>query len=241
MLPIRDSAPRRRPPVVVVLLVCLNAAIFALELALAQEGRELAARYALVPARLAGVAQWGSVSPPAPATLITSLFLHAGLLHLAANMWFLVIFGDNVEDAYGHSGFAVFYLAAGVAAGLAHAIPRLGSTVPCIGASGAVSAVMGAYFVLHPTRRIRCISLLGTVDVSAALFLAAWLVLQVSGALGPDAAGVAWWAHIGGFVFGILATALFVSPKRSARAVARDSSGPFARNPGCLSRRPWRY
>jgi membrane associated rhomboid family serine protease len=149
---------------------------------------------------------------PAIFTLLTCVFLHGGWLHFLGNMWFLHIFGDNVEDRFGHVGFLIFYLVGGVAASAIHLLSEPGSTVPTIGASGAIAAVMGAYFVWYPHALIKTlipIFFFFTIAVvPAALFLAIWFVLQFfQGAASISATkteGVAWWAHVGGFGAGYL-------------------------------------
>jgi membrane associated rhomboid family serine protease len=146
-----------------------------------------------------------------PLTVLTSMFLHAGFAHLLGNMVFLWIFGNNVEDATGHPRFLLFYLACGVAAALSHILTRPGSTVPMVGASGAISGVLGAYFLLYPHARIVTLVLLGffaqTVRIPAFFFLGLWFLMQLFPAflsVGGDGGGVAWFAHIGGFVAGML-------------------------------------
>lgn len=141
---------------------------------------------------------------PAPLTLVTSLFLHGSWLHLVGNMLFLQVFGDNVEDAMGHARFLLFYLACGVAAGLAHAFALPGSEQPLVGASGAVAGVIGAYLVLHPRALVWGLALnLIPVRISAAWALSAWVAVQVWHAWQGDDAATAWWAHLGGFVTGL--------------------------------------
>jgi membrane associated rhomboid family serine protease len=147
---------------------------------------------------------------PAILTLLTCVFLHGGWMHFLGNMWFLHIFGDNVEDRFGHFGYALFYLAGGVAASLMHLVTAPFSEVPTIGASGAIAAVMGAYFVWYPHAYVKAVIpifvILQIVVVPATLFLGLWFLLQffqgTSAILGTQADGVAWWAHIGGFAFG---------------------------------------
>jgi membrane associated rhomboid family serine protease len=144
--------------------------------------------------------------------LLTSMFLHAGFLHLAGNMLFLWIFGDNVEDFFGHLTYLFFYLVCGVGAGFLHVLFNLGSTVPALGASGAISGVMGAYMLLYPRERILTLVFIFLVPIPAVIILGYWFLLQfLSGinALGAGASGgVAVWAHVGGFLLGMFLTAL---------------------------------
>lgn len=147
---------------------------------------------------------------PAALTLLTCIFLHGGWMHFLGNMWFLWIFGDNVEDRFGHIGYLLFYLAAGVAASLAHLISAPGSPVPTIGASGAIAGVMGAYLISYPHARVQAlvpiIYIMEIVVLPAPIFLGIWLLTQlfqgVSSITAVETTGVAWWAHIGGFAAG---------------------------------------
>jgi membrane associated rhomboid family serine protease len=147
---------------------------------------------------------------PAWATLLTCIFLHGGWMHFVGNMWFLWIFGDNVEDRFGHVGYLVFYLAAGVAASLSHLISASGSPIPTIGASGAIAGVMGAYLISYPHSRVQALLPIGVMMqilvLPAPIFLGIWLLMQllqgVSSITAVETTGVAWWAHIGGFAAG---------------------------------------
>jgi membrane associated rhomboid family serine protease len=206
LIPLRDSTRSHGVPVVTYALIALCAAAFWIELTAGAGIDELIHRHALIPARLlALVDRVGPFHGEVIAPVFTSMFLHGGWLHFGGNMLFLWIFGDNVEDRFGHLGYLALYLAGGVAAALAQVAADPGSTVPTIGASGAIAAVMGAYLVLHPHARIHSLVLLGfyvtTVEVPALIYLGIWFLMQVlsSGAGG----GVAWWAHIGGFAFGV--------------------------------------
>ncbi|HYB71016.1 MAG TPA: rhomboid family intramembrane serine protease [Candidatus Bathyarchaeia archaeon] len=219
MIPLRDDVPTRIAPTVTVLLVVLNVAVFLYELSLegpaarAHGGLEqFIERFAVVPRQL--------VAPQAELrtwlTPLTSMFLHGGFLHVAGNMLYLWIFGNNVEDLLGHARYLVFYLFCGLVAAATQVATAPTSSVPVIGASGAVSGVLGAYAVSYPTARIRTLIPLGfiwtTVYLPALVLLALWFAMQVfSGALqGSGGGGVAWWAHVGGFVAG----AVLVKPFR---------------------------
>jgi len=180
---------------------------------------------ALVPARLGG----GSESPglPPALTLVTSQFLHGGPLHLAGNMLFLWIFGNNVEDALGSLRFLAFYLLCGIMAGMVHTFTQPGSTIPTVGASGAVSGILGAYALLFPRARIHTLVLLlfyiSVVRVPAILWVGIWLLIQVLQGIGARGAtgGVAWFAHVGGLVGGLILLPL-MRPRRVDRRI-----GPF--------------
>lgn len=160
--------------------------------------------YAIIPARVASGAGYD--------TLMTSMFLHGGWMHLFGNMLFLFIFGDNVEDEMGHLKFLGFYLASGIAAGLVHVLSAPGSVVPTVGASGAIAGVMGGYLLLFPKARVDILLILivffRVFPIPAWIMLAVWFALQFFGGIGanPDEGGVAYWAHAGGFVAGILLT-----------------------------------
>ena len=160
--------------------------------------------YQALPAEIAQV--------PANVTLVTSMFLHGGLMHLVGNMLFLWVLGDNVEDALGHARFVAFYLASGIVAALSHAVAEPGSTVPMIGASGAISGVIGAYLMLHPHAPIKTLVFRAIVDLPAYVVLGLWIGFQFLNVYfaGPGQGGVAWWAHIGGF----LAGAVLIVPMR---------------------------
>jgi len=210
VLPIRDLNPRRTFPVVNVVLIALNVLVFLFELSLGPrlEGFLMAA--AFVPARALGGGS-GGVVPEATSALL-SMFLHGGWGHLLGNMLFLYIFGDNVEDRLGHARYAVFYLLCGYAATFAHAFFNAASTMPAIGASGAISGVLGAYLFLYPRARIVTLVWLFIfirfIEIPALVYLPLWFLMQffsgVSSLHAADQAGggVAWFAHIGGFIAG---------------------------------------
>lgn len=201
MIPLRDTERSYSTPIVTMLLIAVNAAAFLFELSLDPWSRNhLMATYGLVPAGLHAV------------QFVSSMFLHGGWLHIIGNMWFLWIFGDNIEDILGHLQYLVFYLLCGLAAATAQIALNPGSWVPTIGASGAIAGVMGAYLVKFPHARIRALVfifvLFTTVELPAAWFLLYWFVLQLfqgAGALENARAsqGVAWFAHVGGFIAGI--------------------------------------
>ncbi len=199
-----------------VMAACGAAFYYTLALPSMSAMERMIAAYSVIPAQFTGHA---SPSPAAlPVRLVTSLFLHGGLLHLAGNMLFLWIFGDNVEDAMGHGPFVAFYLLSGVLANLVHILANPLSTEPTIGASGAIAGVLGAYLVLYPRARVLLLVWLFIfvrfVWVPAVVFLPVWVLMQFvlgleSLAL-PRMGGVAWWAHVGGFVSGMVLARLFV-------------------------------
>src|SRR5262245_28758892 len=214
MFPLRDENPSRSVPVVTRLLIGLNTLAFLYELMLGRGLTPFILTWALVPERLTLAVRYGEESPLRPAlTILTSMFLHGGWLHLIGNMWYLWIFGDNVEDRLGRFRYLLFYLAAGVVAALLHYAINPASEAPTVGASGAIAGVLGAYLAAFP--RARVITLVPffpffqVMALPAALVLGLWFVFQFfSGALslgfGGNGGGVAWWAHVGGFAFGIV-------------------------------------
>jgi len=181
------------------LLVAANVAVFIAELATHDIDR-LVSRWALQPGLFAG-----RIDPGALSTLLTSAFLHAGVVHLAANMLYLIVFGSRVENRLGRTLFAILYITGAAAAGLGYLLAGSVDQSPVIGASGAVSAVLGAYTIFFPTARIRLVVPLVVVPVPASmpawLFVAAWLASQISGLL-SETGRIAWWGHLGGFAFG---------------------------------------
>lgn len=213
MIPLRDIIPSRTTPVVTIGLIVLNIIVFLYELSLGRGVDAFMLYYGLVPAAFS----WMNV--------FTSMFLHGGFLHVAGNMLYLWIFGDNVEDRMGHGRFLVFYLLCGVAAALAQTITSPDSVVPMVGASGAIAGVMGAYFVLYPRSRIVTLIPLffffQVVEVPAIFFLGIWFLMQfisgvgsIGAAIGRNTGGVAFWAHVAGFVAGITGVGLFRRAER---------------------------
>jgi len=224
MIPLRDSVRPRRRPWVSYVIIAANLLVFAYQLTLTRlQLTHFAAQYGMVPARFwAGL--FGGAGGPGPfggaaaglaltlAPLFTSQFIHGGWLHLGGNMLYLWVFGDNVEDRLGHLGYVVFYLLAGAAANVAHAAAGTGSLLPAVGASGAIAGVLGAYLVAFPRARVLTLVPLGpflrVIEVPAVLLLALWFLLQllngVAGLGMTGGAGVAWWAHIGGFLAGVV-------------------------------------
>jgi membrane associated rhomboid family serine protease len=202
MFPVSDVIPSRTTPFVTVGLIALNALAFLYELQLSRPELQIFAQaFGVVPAHFA----WP--------TVLTSMFLHAGWMHVLGNMLYLWIFGDNVEDRLGHLGFLVFYLFCGAAAAIGQVMMNPLSVVPMIGASGAIAGVMGAYFVFYPQSRVLTavfvVVFMDLVEIPAIFFLGIWFLMQLFsgvGSLGSHAAdgGVAFWAHVGGFITGLM-------------------------------------
>ena len=235
MIPLRDDNPTAIQPAVTIALIVAASAVFLWQVTLPTD-EEVLYVYALgvIPATLLGGEQLPPelyVVPPWM-TILTSMFLHGGWLHLVGNMLYLWIFGNNIEDALGHVGFVLFYVACGAAAALTQSALDTDSAVPMIGASGAIAGVLGAYAVLHPRAHVLVLVPLGfffpLVRLPALLVLGFWFVLQlVQGGLATpsDAGGVAYWAHIGGFVAGLVL--IFLFPRYSSAVSRRRPRGPW--------------
>jgi membrane associated rhomboid family serine protease len=215
MIPLRDIIPSRTTPWVTLGLLGVNAAVFLREVTLPPEAMEsFIQTFGLIPAAFS----WTS--------LVTSMFVHAGWLHIGSNLLSLWIFGDNVEDRMGHGRFLVFYLLAGTAAALLETAANAGSPIPLVGASGAIAGVMGAYLFMFPHSRIHVLLILffyiDIVEIPAPIFLTLWFLMQILGGVGRvgqhDAGGVAFWAHVGGFVTGALAALLLFRRSRRIQA-----------------------
>ncbi|VAX26920.1 FIG056164: rhomboid family serine protease [hydrothermal vent metagenome] len=234
MFPVKDTVPRRDFPYITWMIILINGMVFLFEISLPEDSlKQLFYLFGVVPARY---------SHPDWAVLfglplddywpfITNMFLHGGWIHIIGNMWMLYLFGDNVEDRMGHGRFLVFYLLSGIAASITYFIFDMHSTVPAIGASGAIAGVMGAYLVMFPTARV--ITLIPIfflpffIEIPAFLYLGVWFASQVfSGTfslLAPEAGGgIAWWAHIGGFIAGMVLLPVFRKKKRSYRKYFPD-------------------
>ena len=207
MFPLRDHNPSGRTPYVTWLLIAINVIVFASYAAKFTDNQAISAffgSYALIPARIS--------SGDGYYTVVTSMFLHGGFMHIAGNMLFLWIFGDNMEDEMGHLGFLGFYLASGIGAALAQFAVAPLSTVPMVGASGAIAGVMGGYLLLFPKARVDILFIFivffKVVPVPAWIMLGVWFGLQFINGIAADlnAGGVAYWAHAGGFIVGFLLT-----------------------------------
>ena len=214
MIPLRDVIPSRTTPYTTITLIALNTLVFLYQFSLGDEINDFILYFGLVPAAFSWVA------------VFTSMFLHGGLLHFGGNMLYLWIFGDNVEDRMGHGRYLTFYLLCGIAAALAQTIMAPDSTVPMVGASGAIAGVMGAYFVLYPKSRIVTLVpifiFIQILEVPAIFFLGIWFLMQFASGVGSiatatggePAGGIAFWAHVAGFVAGVSGVLVFRRPER---------------------------
>lgn len=231
VIPLRDTIPSRTFPAITYTLIAVNVALFVFELSLGPGLEKLFRVFGVVPAyfTVAKVAaevplEW-KVIP-----LFTSMFLHGGWLHLIGNMWTLWIFGDNVEDRLGHIRYLLFYLGCGVLSALVHIFTNPGSPVPTIGASGAIAGVMGAYFILYPRARVVTLIIIvffvEIIEIPAVVYLGFWFLIQfLNGSVtilagGAQFGGVAWWAHVGGFVAGAFIVR-FLVPRLGGRTWKR--------------------
>jgi membrane associated rhomboid family serine protease len=239
MFPLRDDNPTSITPIVTWALIAINVMVFLYQLSLGPRASELFAyKYGAIPAVVVGARNLPdslAVVPPA-GSLFTSMFLHGGLMHLVGNMWFLWVFGNNIEEAMGSFRFALFYLLCGLLASAAHILSNTNSTLPSIGASGAIAGVLGAYVMLYPRARVWTLIFLvffvRLMYIPAGLVLGFWFVLQVlngSAAGSQSGGGVAFWAHVGGFIAGILLVGIFkkrnvrfFNPPRYRRAIGYE-------------------
>jgi membrane associated rhomboid family serine protease len=268
MIPLRDNIPSRTTPIVNYLMIGLCGLMFFLQLSTARRGVSMVERFGMIPARVQNpaavimlpeqravqtpfglqVQQYERPAQPSAVppllTLLTCVFLHGGWMHFLGNMWFLFIFGDNVEDRLGHAAYLIFYLAAGIAASLTHLLTNAGSPVPTIGASGAIAGVMGAYLFMYPRAMVLSVIpifvFLEMIVLPAPVFLGIWFVMQffqgVATITSAPTAGVAWWAHIGGFVMGmavakILDVTHHLNPEITQRRPDTEQMGMFRVDP----------
>jgi hypothetical protein len=235
MIPIRDDTPRYSMPYVTYFIIALNVLVFLFELTVEAQGpramNSLIYEFGVVPRHFVRVATGPGFSLPALfLPILTSMFLHAGWLHIIGNMWFLWIFGDNIEDYLGHFMYLLFYLVTGFAAAFTHIALNAGSNIPSVGASGAIAGVMGAYFILYP--RARVLTLVPLIVFFTFWWLPAWVMLgywfvvqflmgtATSIAESQSTGGVAVWAHVGGFVTGVVLIKLLPERPRRRRYAA---------------------
>jgi membrane associated rhomboid family serine protease len=226
MIPLKDMTPRQSFPLMTLILIGINVAVFIHQITLPGPAGDLFIKtYGLVPAKISlALAGHRYTLGQALLPLFTCMFLHGGFLHILGNMWFLWIFGANVEDRMGPLPYLLFYLLTGLGSGIAEVAFSWGSNVPSIGASGAISGVLGAYIVLFPKSRILTLVPLLIIwflwKVPAFVFIGLWFIMQflsgVASLQSMENGGVAWWAHVGGFLLGMLLVRAFATPKRLA-------------------------
>lgn len=221
MIPLKDNIPSRTYPIITIIIIVVNIVIFVYASIMpANAQRVLIERYALIPKEfLISLGDRTELLPYNVLTIFTSMFLHGGIFHVGGNMLYLYIFGNNIEDSLGHVRFVLFYGASGAAAALMQFLFDPASSLPMIGASGAVSGILGAYLLLFPYAKIKTLIFIfifiTTVEMPAVVMLTIWFLMQL--AFSHIGRGVAWWAHIGGFVFGLLSIKLFALGRPKAR------------------------
>ena len=212
MIPIRDEIKTHRTPIINYALIAINVLVFLWMFLNSHRLEGIFNQYALIPANLQDGIDLGDIND-----FFTSMFMHGSWMHLIGNMLYLWIFGDNIEDRLGHIGYLIFYLAGGIAAGLLQVAVNPSSQIPMVGASGAIAAVLGAYLVMYPNSRVYTFIPIGFFArlrlVPAIVVLGLWFLLQLFNGIGsigvPDQGGTAYFAHIGGFIFGLLIGYLF--------------------------------
>ncbi len=241
MFPIKDTAPRRELPIITWMLILVNGLVFLFEISIPEDLlQRVFYLFGLVPARYSHPEWAVFIGLPINDYLpfLTNMFLHGGWIHIISNMWVLYLFGDNVEDRMGHWRFLIFYLLIGLSANIIHFIFNIHSTIPTIGASGAIAGIMGAYLVMFPTARV--ITLIPIfflpyfVELPAFLYFGIWFISQIiPGAFSLIASegggGIAWWAHIGGFIVGIILLPVFRRGQNKYRKHLPDNIYYFLR------------
>lgn len=220
MIPLRHTLPRQHAPAVNRAIVAANVAVFVAQLYSGPSAEAMVEVFGFMPARLVNPAAFHYSAWEAALTLVTSLFLHGGFVHLFGNMIYLWVFGDAVEDSFGHAGYLLFFIGCGAVGSVTHTLIFPHSTVPSIGASGSIAGVLGAFLVLRPRARILTlfpfVVYWAMAEIRAMLFLPIWFLMQffngflsLASARGTqEVAGIAWWAHVGGFIFGAIVAAI---------------------------------
>lgn len=243
LIPIKDDNPTTRPPIVTIAVIVVCVVVFLYQLTLGQAAEEsFIIRWGMVPARLFGyslagkpaVGVIGDLGAPAWVTVITSMFMHGGFMHIAGNLLYFWIFANNIEDSFGHLRFAIFYVLCGVAAAMTQALVDTDSAVPMIGASGAIAGVLGSYLIMHPRANVTVLFTIliffRTFIMPAMWVLGVWFAFQIVNALvnvSEEGGGVAWFAHIGGFVAGVALTPLFRPRQAKVIGLPTDKRGPW--------------
>ena len=224
MIPLKDKNPTEITPFLTIGLIVINIAVFVFQVSLGQNAQRMVIEFGAIPweiTHLSNHPQSMHISPYM--SMLSAMFLHGGLMHLGGNMLYLWIFGNNIEDAMGHLRFIIFYTICGIVASLCHVFSNPHSMVPMIGASGAISGVLGGYLVLYPHARVTTLIILGwfirLVDVPAVILLGFWFLLQLASSfmVKTEGGGVAWYAHIGGFVAGVVLVRAFKRPRKRPR------------------------
>lgn len=212
--PLKDENPTKTFPFFTLLIIGINVAVYIAMLFMGPQRSLLVARYGVIPYEIMHGVDINPRVPVGPyVTLITSLFIHGSFWHILGNMWFLWIFGNNIEDVVGHFKFVVFYLLGGIVASLLQILTTSSSTIPIVGASGAVSAILGAYMIKFPRARVKTLMFIfifvTIISIPAVTFIGIWFFIQLISSIGARYSNVAWFAHIGGFLFGLLTVRMF--------------------------------
>jgi membrane associated rhomboid family serine protease len=227
MIPFRDNIPSRTLPVINISLIVVNVLVFFFELTLGPRSLDrFIYQFGVVPASVFSWPGSGETILAVIVPFVTSMFLHGGWMHLIGNMWYLWIFGDNVEDRLGHLRFLIFYLVCGLGAGFVQTVMNPNATVPSIGASGAIAGVLGAYLLSYPTAKVLTLVpifiFIQFIEIPAIIVLGFWFVMQflygtasLAVATSANTGGVAWWAHVGGFILGMILIRVFSQKPRS--------------------------
>ncbi len=217
MIPLKDKNPSHSFPIVNYGLIAANLAVFFYELSLGPHLDAFFSQYGLIPSRYFEAVASGAHPITRYIPFFTSMFIHGGWLHIIGNMWFLFIFGDNVEDRFGHVRYFLFFILSGLAAAVLQTFLSASSPVPTIGASGAISGVLGAYLIMFPRAKVVTLIpvffIIDIIDISAMVFIGFWFLMQFFSGLQSagleSSGGIAWWAHVGGFLAGILMVPIF--------------------------------
>jgi membrane associated rhomboid family serine protease len=239
MFPLRDDNPITITPVVTWALIIVNAMVFLYQVSLGPDAAQrFVYQFGAIPAVIAGhnYLPHAMAAIPPTASIFTSMFLHGGWMHLIGNMWFLWIFGNNIEEAMGHARYLAFYLICGILASISHVLAYPDSTIPSIGASGAIAGALGAYIMLYPRARVWTLIFLGffirLMYIPAWIVLGFWILIQfLNGSMAgtAEAGGVAFWAHIGGFIAGILLVGLFKKSTVRFFSAPRPQTGMYSK------------
>jgi membrane associated rhomboid family serine protease len=220
VIPFKDDNPTRTFPYVTIFIIGLNIAVYIMEALSPENSQQIVYSYGAIPY---AITHFRSTQPISPVlTIFTSMFMHGGILHIAGNMLYFWIFGNNIEDVLGHVRFIIFYLFCGVVAAYSYALTAPSSTIPMIGASGAISGILGAYLLLFPKARVHTLIFFGifiqVVQVPALIVIGFWAIIQLVSGLFTEGmqshGGIAWFAHVGGFATGLLTIRLWL-PRRS--------------------------
>ena len=230
MIPLKDENPTITTPYVTVALIIVNCVIYLYQrVALGPENDILTVHFGAIPYEVTRFTRITSITAASPVpvflTPFTSIFFHGGIIHLASNMLFLWVFGNNVEDRFGHARFLAFYLICGTAASVTHVLSNIYSMAPLVGASGAIAGVLGAYLIMFPKAKVIALLFIFIVPVPAVVFIGYWFIIQILNA-GSQSGNTAWFAHIGGFLMGMILTGMFAKRRLILYQRRKDDQPP---------------